>query len=313
MRIQIAALASLLCVSAARAAEKRVCAGFLPENTLNIPIGPVHADGVAEDRFNRVLDRVEKVYKGAFKKRGKELVVRRNWDDGTVNAYAQQDGDKWIISMYGGLARHPAVTEDGFAVVACHEIGHHIGGYPNKGYWATNEGGSDYFATLKCLRQVLPQSWPFTVDEGVAKACRDARGVFSAKDCERAAMAGLSVSNLLAELGGEGALSFATPDPTVVDEMMDWHPPAQCRLDTYFQGALCAKRVGAELSSTDPNKGACTARNKDRVGLRPRCWYKPPADEPSPIKPRQLLASEEEAGGRARLAAESLAESLSTN
>jgi hypothetical protein len=32
--------------------------------------------------------------------------------------------------MFGGLARHELVTDDGFMMVVCHETGHHLGGAP---------------------------------------------------------------------------------------------------------------------------------------------------------------------------------------
>ena len=56
--------------------------------------------------------------------------------------------------MFGGLARHKLVTPDGFALVACHEMGHHLGGAPRRGGWASNEGQSDYYATTKCARRI---------------------------------------------------------------------------------------------------------------------------------------------------------------
>lgn len=74
------------------------------------------------------------------------------------NASAQRMGSTWVVNMYGGLARHNEITIDGFALVLCHEIGHHLGGAPKYGgfnTWGTNEGGSDYFATLKCLRRIF--------------------------------------------------------------------------------------------------------------------------------------------------------------
>jgi hypothetical protein len=58
--------------------------------------------------------------------------------------------------VYGGLARHGEITPDGFALVLCHEIGHHLGGVPRysgANGWASNEGQSDYFAATKCLRR----------------------------------------------------------------------------------------------------------------------------------------------------------------
>jgi len=46
-----------------------------------------------------------------------------------VNAYASVDKQgQQFIHMFGGLARHPLMTEDAFLLVACHEFGHHYGG-----------------------------------------------------------------------------------------------------------------------------------------------------------------------------------------
>ena len=73
----------------------------------------------------------------------------------TVNANASQRGRTWIVNMYGGLARRPEITPDGFAMVLCHELGHHMGGFPFVSGWAANEGQSDLFATLSCGRILL--------------------------------------------------------------------------------------------------------------------------------------------------------------
>src|SRR6478609_9034269 len=60
------------------------------------------------------------------------------------------------VHMYGGLARRPEVTPDGFTLVVCHEVGHHFGGYPfvRDAYWAANDGQADYFSTLACARRL---------------------------------------------------------------------------------------------------------------------------------------------------------------
>jgi hypothetical protein len=266
-----------------------VSPGFLPENKLRIPVGDMHALGIQENVFNRVLDRVQKIYGPIIAKKGGKLVIDRNWEDATVNAYAMQNGAEWHIAMFGGLARHEAITEDGFALVACHEIGHHIGGFPKKMGWATNEGGADYFATLKCLRLVL-NSTPRKVDPVVVKACSSRyRNRTERARCEGGSMAGYSVTKLFTDLGGEKAVSFTTPDPAVVEETDDSHPAAQCRLDTYFQGALCTKPLRDELGENEPHSGACTRKQGYNVGLRPRCWFKPPADEPEAPKPGRRL------------------------
>src|SRR5690606_1616432 len=135
--------------------------GIVPENDLYIAADSKSMlnSNLDEEKFNAVIDKVLAVYEPLVEAEGGELKVERNWTDGTVNAYAHRRGGTWNVAMFGGLARHETITEDGFALVVCHEIGHHIGGAPKKGgwfsTWATNEGQADYFATLKCLRKVF--------------------------------------------------------------------------------------------------------------------------------------------------------------
>ena len=135
--------------------------GILPENNLNIPVGlKFVGGGITEAQFNRVIDRISKLYTPVVSRLGGTLSIKRNWNDGTVNAYASRSGKTWNVAMFGGLARHETVTEDGFALVVCHELGHHIGGAPKKvsyysNSWASNEGQADYFANLKCLRKTF--------------------------------------------------------------------------------------------------------------------------------------------------------------
>ena len=168
-RLACAAVVSLVLAAAfLRPRHRTLCEGFLPPNDMKIPVGDFRAKGIQEEMFNSVLDRVQAVYGPIVAQHGGELVINRKWDDPTVNANAQRYGSRWIINMYGGLARHPAVTPEGFATVACHELGHHLGGFPKIwglfGSWASNEGEADYFATLKCLRLVLPDQAPADLD-----------------------------------------------------------------------------------------------------------------------------------------------------
>ena len=62
------------------------------------------------------------------------LKIEKKWSSATVTAGTYRDirNKQWIINLYGGLARHPLITEDAYALVICHEIGHHIGGAPKK-------------------------------------------------------------------------------------------------------------------------------------------------------------------------------------
>lgn len=277
-----AALPSIACTPDAKE-------GFVPKNNLKISVNAKRFGGLTEAQFNAVIDKYEALYTPIVKTYGGNLMIERKWEDTTVNAYAQQFGKTWRVSMFGGLARHETITEDGFALVVCHEIGHHIGGAPRKispfsSPWASNEGQADYFATLKCLRR----GWESDNNEEIVrnmtnvpttliKAC----GEQHAWDedyyiCIRGGMAGMSVSKLFQALRNATVEpKFETPDTKVVTKTDDNHPAYQCRLDTYFQGALCTAPLHEDVTSTSEVTGTCHATNGYTKGLRPLCWFKP--------------------------------------
>lgn len=262
--------------------------GFLPENNLKISVDAKRVAGLNEEQFNAVIDKVETLYSPIVSGYGGNLVVERKWTDATVNAYAQQSGKTWKVSMFGGLARHETITEDGFALVVCHEIGHHIGGAPKKASmwssaWASNEGQSDYFATLKCLRKTWSTDnneeiiREMTIPEALTASCSSTN--FGSADyaiCVRGGMAGLSVAKLFQSLRQSTVEpKFDTPDTKVVAKTDDAHPATQCRLDTYLQGALCEVSSDENVTASSEVTGTCHGSLGHTSGLRPLCWFKP--------------------------------------
>ncbi len=278
-----------LLLSAPSSKNQVLCEGFLPENKLNISVFDPAAGPMKEQDFNSVLDEIEKYYTPVIAAKGGSLVVNRKWSDGTVNASANQSGRTWFLNMYGGLARHPSMNKDGFMLVACHEIGHHIGGAPKiaswwpGGAWATNEGGADYFASLRCLRAMFQETDNVAfvlaggVDASVQRKCEQIYDTQSEENlCMRIAMAGYTGAMLFQTLHeNPNALSFTTPDQNVVSRMYDDHPEPQCRLDTYYQGGLCRHDMNVELSNSDATVGTCNVSAGQSEGVRPLCWYKP--------------------------------------
>ncbi len=265
--------------------------GILPENDMWISTTAKSANNMTEERFNAVIDKVVKIYEPIVASMGGKLNVERKWNDGTVNAYASRSGSTWNVSMFGGLARHKAITEDGFALVVCHEIGHHIGGAPKKTSWwstswATNEGQADYFATLKCLRKAFRGEnneaivANMEVPEAVTTTC--AAQFSDAADqvlCQRGAMAGLSTAKLFQDLRKQPtAPAFTTPDTKVVSTTNHNHPDTQCRLDTYYAGAICNLDDTQDVDQKDESVGVCYRESGDSIGVRPYCWFKPSAE-----------------------------------
>jgi hypothetical protein len=260
--------------------------GFLPENNMYISVDAKNAGGISEAEFNLVIDRLSEIYAPIISQMGGKLDVSRGWSDGTVNASAQRMGSTWRVNMYGGLARHATITSDGFALVMCHELGHHLGGAPKVGgffnRWASNEGQSDYFATLKCLRKMFLNDdnaaivAAMKVPEMLSSTCAATYADENDKNiCIRNGMAGVSVSNLFASMRSQPPAQFNTPDPAVVSRTNDSHPAHQCRLDTYYQGALCDKSFNEDVAQNSEVTGTCHGSLGDTKGLRPLCWFKP--------------------------------------
>ena len=259
--------------------------GIVEKNNLWISPSVKSVNGITEAQFNKVIDDAIVVMEPYVKARGATLEVVKLWADGTVNAYAEQSGTNWKVSMFGGLARHETITTDGMSLVVCHEIGHHIAGAPLyswKAGWAATEGQSDYFATTKCLRQV----WAKDDNEAIIAAMEvpakvkelcGSQNVWNNEYaiCVRGAMAGDSVAKLFAALRKQEPAKFETPDPKVAKFTQESHPATQCRLDTYFQGALCAADEMVEFSRDTEVTGSCHKTLGHKIGLRPACWHKP--------------------------------------
>jgi hypothetical protein len=283
-------LASVLALTlGGHANATKLCEGFLPPNNMKIPvgdhshIGKSNAGGLTEAQYNAIMDRIQSLFGDVVKSKGGTLVINRLWTDDTVNSSAEQQGNQWIINMYGGIARHPDITVEGEALVACHEMGHHLGGAPKEeGTWATDEGGADYFATLKCLKEFFALDDNGTILSGMTldplaqKDCAAQYSDVKSQDiCLRISKSAESVAYLFQDLSQESTRpQFSTPDTSQVDQTNDDHPATQCRMDTYFNGDLCTAPVTTAQSDTDWKVGACV-QGTDAMGFRPRCWFQP--------------------------------------
>ena len=289
MRKLVSLIFSMLLVSSAANASEGSC-NYMPPNNLDKEDSVASWAGITQDQFNAVIDRAVAIYEPLIKGFGGKLIINRRWSDSTVNASALQTGSRWEVNMYGGLARRAEVTEDGFAMVLCHEIGHHIGGYPYVQGWASNEGQSDMHATGACAtklftkNQNLADTAGYGLPDDMIAKCDEKHATAEARDiCYRAVVAGKSLGDLLAALGGGQEIGYDTPDTRVVKRTNNAHPQAQCRLDTYIASALC----GSEKwdYSLIPGKNAASRNSKaaqdeayahscvEGEGARPKCWF----------------------------------------
>lgn len=271
--------AALFATAYAAAADAQ---SFMPENHMHLDALLAPATMTQAD-FNRVLDKAESYYKPVISNsHGKTLSIIRAWTDPTVNAYAYQSSQTWFVKMFGGLARR--VSPDGLLAVACHEIGHHLAGYPFVSSWAANEGQSDYFSTLSCVRNIFKQPSEATTNAAYAKVvpqlpksqCDQAWTNDADRNvCYRSMMAAKSLADLLSG----GTARFERKDMSEVSVTNDRHPMGQCRLDTYVAAALCDANFDETViprSESESVHYTCNTSNGDPAySVRPRCWFKP--------------------------------------
>jgi hypothetical protein len=219
-------------------------AGFLPENFLWMEDGFVNGN-FTEEEFTLITEVGSDLYQREADRRGEILSVVGRWEDSTVNAYMSRYKDEVVVTMFGGLARRPEITAEGFALVLCHELGHAYGGKPyiNAENEIAAEGQADYYGARVCMRRMFAAlQFPFSPTDFIKRTCAGDQA------CEVTLGAGESTASLLALLSRERKPSYQTPDRTVVRRTnLSYPKTVQCRLDSYFNGTL------------------------DRP--RPRCWF----------------------------------------
>jgi hypothetical protein len=258
---------------------------------------------ITKAQFDAVIAKAKRFYEPIVASHGARLTINARWDDDTLNASAMQFFGSWQVNMYGGLARHPEMTLDGFAMVLCHEMGHHLAGFSfRKGFagfggtWAANEGQSDYYAAHSCARDLwkddlaLNASFKDQVPESVVANCDSVWATKADRDlCYRINAGGESLARVLSALAEDPEVpQFDTPLESQVNQTDDSHPKAQCRLDTTYSASLCVadfnpnvipgKNQSDQFGKSAEREAAeysCTSYGQFNEGLRPRCWFKP--------------------------------------
>lgn len=210
------------------------------------------------------------------------------------------------IVVRAGVLESRELSADGLALLLCHELGHHYGGYPfmDEAAQLAAEGSADYFATRVCapyLFALEPLQLPAADPEAAAR-CADA-----GETCPRLLAAALSLADALAihfgaaegsvppyaELAGEPSLASANEDAFRVARTVGAHyPSVQCRLDTFVHGALCGLEHAATERAPAQAEAAALAQSCSvesfEPGARPGCWFR---EGSSPTGPLDALDS----------------------
>lgn len=276
-------------------------ASFLPKGTVLMEEQNLGEPQITEEIFKARVAELQTTYAPVMKQFGGNLSIKGDWKNKQVNAYATQMLMFWKIIVTGSLARRPELSPDGLTLIVCHEIGHHLGGFPFSegtplgGRWASVEGQSDYFSTFVCAKKM----WKDKLEENAKfrnlvaaiprLQCDTSYDSDADRDlCYRTSVASESVIATMAALMKKPMPQYDTPDTTIATATSEAHPKVQCRFDTLYQGAICpvktnesmipGKKVKGGRRSSEAEKEAamlsCTAMNGFTVGLRPACWFK---------------------------------------
>lgn len=240
-----------------------------------------------QEKFETIAHNVTDLYTDMVKELGGNLKVTMLWDSNENNAYASKFQSNWEVIFHGGLFKDRRVTEDGFALTVCHELGHLLGGAPFKlGQETSAEGQADYWATSVCIKKYF-ETYPkaVTINDGPAKKSCDAKFASNLTDlntCYRATQAGLSLATFLGNASEGKTPSFNNPDrsaPPITNQM---HPLSQCRLDTYLAGSTCIledtsvafeEKLLTDKLITDYRCDEVIDGQISKVEKRPKCWF----------------------------------------
>lgn len=252
---------------------------------------PVPSETTEAD-FHQITDDIMDIYRPVFEKQGLGLVAIKDWENEEQNAYATRSGNLAFVTMYGGLARNTYMSNDSFAFVVCHEIGHHQAGYPFYGYteddpnWASVEGQADHFATTKCLKQYFAgkenQEYIEKIKNIESKLVNVCESNYDDKEqiaiCIRASLAAKGFASVQASNTAQKfpslSLKLKPFSPSYRSGVLDTHPEAACRYQTANAGAICPKNYDSSSVFLEPNEGYCQ-KGEDLAGFRHECWYNP--------------------------------------
>jgi hypothetical protein len=262
-------------------------ANILPPNNLHLEDHLHRQDAnVTAEQLAAEVAKIQRLYGPIANVFGNTLEVSGYWEVEIVNAFASRSLNYWYVAIYGGMARRPEMTLDAVTLVLCHEIGHHIAGFPTKANsWAAAEGQSDYFATHSCLTKLwkdeieINRSSRNKIDPVGKEICDNQYHDQDAQNlCYRKILASISIANLLATLQGVEKVDLETPHTGVVEATLTSHPHAQCRLDTYVAGNMCDKQWDDRIIPADERQSvnyACSLFEGYETESRPLCWFKP--------------------------------------
>ena len=229
-------------------------------------------------------DAIFEVFQNTYKRKFSELnlSLEITEDPNTAfGAFAEREGNVARIRINQGTRYHQRLNPNLYAMILCHELGHHLGGAPRfADSWASVEGEADYFATLKCWRTIetsLPSFLTMDpIDSDSIKIQNDCISSYSTDSqtrikCQHALNTALQLTKVLAGLSGFSATGLNS-DATSTSRVSTTFPFANepvCRWLTFRSGGLCPASSDLDVEA---QYGACTTQFAP-LSARPVCWF----------------------------------------
>jgi subtilisin-like proprotein convertase family protein len=256
-----------------------------------------------EEKFNQVLNYLSDKTSSWIESHGARLKIEGLWLEQKPNASAGQNygynGRVWSVSINGGLARNKAVTTDGFVMVFCHELGHHLGGFPffNDTVIAgmAVEGEADYYSA-SCVKNIWreehtlnSQSIHFVSNKDMETCDVQRSDILDRELCYRVMNAIRSREALYKYYEDQSPGRFDGPVGPDVGTTLELHPDHKCRIKTMEAANLCSvERPPAIIPGKSERYSAisreaklsaaefsCTRAQGYTIGVRPKCWFAP--------------------------------------
>lgn len=194
----------------------------------------------------------------------------------TNRAYANRQ-EKRLLIYYPMVCNDDIqfLSKDQAYLVACHEMGHHLGGLPILYEFPSlsGEGAADYFATSKCMKNLLSDEDHIKfiknepIDPYVAKKCDQ----FHEKDQEKALCkrVSLAIEKFIFQTAYTVDKDYSGKQPKFGEQpkertpLAEQYPRSQCRMNNLLAGALCP------IDFNDPD--ICEQTGKSEAA-RQKCW-----------------------------------------
>lgn len=174
--------------------------------------------------FYLVPAKIIGLFSNEISEAGFPLNLEANWESPYFGAGVSLYENSFHLMILGGTTRLAEMTEDAYAAVVCHEIGHIVAGEPRQtiegATWSSAEGQADFFAASVCLPRYFKSLGTKALDipARVEKAGFDMMNSFKKFDSN-------SVDKTVSRT--------RAPMPATKDTLINKYPSLQCRYEAF--------------------------------------------------------------------------------